>query len=253
MGASAIFWPEEIIKGLLQEGYQVVISDYRGLGKSDWHSEEYDLNDLMQDNLAILDSLNIEKAHVLGLSLGGMVGQEMSLQFPQRVISLSSIMSSGFTEDPDYPVASWFKPEAVKLLIRFGLFATEENTVKMMVGIYKLLKGDTDIDVKHIARATLKELRERNGFNHQLADQQTAAIHTSGSRYARLPLMTVPTLVVHGEKDPLVNILSAKKYAALIPKAKTLWIAGMGHGLEPKKIEIWMKAVVEFINETNEQ
>lgn len=251
IGASAMFWPAEIINELLQQGYQVVISDHRGLGNSDWHSAEYDLNDLMKDNLAILDTLSIEKAHVLGLSLGGMIGQEMSLQFPQRVVSLSSVMSSGFTEDSDYPVAAWFKPEAVKLMIRFGLVATEENTIKMMVGIYKLLKGDTDIDVTHIARATLKELRDRKGFNHQLADQQAAAIHTSGSRYSRLPLMTVPTLVVHGEEDPLVNILSAKKYAALIPNAETLWVAGMGHGLEPKKIDIWMHTVVEFINEKN--
>lgn len=252
LGASSMFWPDEILTPLLQAGYQVIISDHRGLGNSDWHSEEYNLSDLMQDNLAVLDALKIKKAHVLGLSLGGMIGQEMALQFPQRVVSLNSIMSSGFTEDPDFPVAPWFKPEAVKLLIRFGLVATEENTVKMMVGIYKLLKGDSDIDVRHIARATLKELRQRKGFNHQLADQQAEAIHRSGSRYARLPDMIVPTLVVHGEKDPLVNVLAAKKYAALIPKAKTLWVAGMGHGLEPQKIDIWMKSVVEFINENNQ-
>lgn len=251
IGASAMFWPDKIISGLLQQGYQVVISDHRGLGNSDWHSAEYDLNDLMQDNLAIMDTLNIESAHVLGLSLGGMIGQEMALQFPERVESLSSIMSSGFTEDPEYPVAPWFKIEAVKLLIRFGLVASEENMIKMMVGIYKLLKGDTDIDVKHIARATLKELRERKGFNHQLADQQAAAIHRSGSRYSRLSLLTVPTLVVHGEDDPIVHILSAKKYAALIPNAETLWVAGMGHGLEPQKIDIWMSKVVEFINKNN--
>lgn len=251
LGASAMFWPPEIIEPLLSLGYQVIITYHRGVGNSDWHTDEYDLSDLVKDNIAVLDSLKINQAHVLGLSLGGMIGQEMALEFPHRVSSLISAMSSGFTADPELSMSSSFKSDAIKLLLRYGFIPTEENTIKMIVGIYKLLNAQADIDVKRLATATLYDLRQRKGFNHKLAEQQAAAIDRSGSRYDRLPSMQVPTLVIHGQDDPLVNIAHAEKYAKLIPRVQTLWVAGMGHALAPSTIDVWMEAALAVIEANN--
>lgn len=248
LGSSAIFWPTQIIKPLQEAGYQVIVSDHRGAGLSDWGELEYDLSDLAKDNIAVLDSLGVEKANIIGLSLGGMVGQELALNYPQRVSSLISVMSSGFSLDPEFPGYESFQSEAIKLFVRFGLIPSEENTLKMILGIYSLLKGLGEIDAQHLALATLYELRHRKGFNHQLANQQAKAIEVSGSRYERLPFLSVPTLVVHGELDPLVDIQSAKKYAALIPNSETLWLSGMGHGLVPSWTKIWMNKSLGFLD-----
>ncbi len=251
LGASGIFWPEEIVQGFSSAGYSVIIPDHRSSGLSDWGEGGYDLTDLLNDNIAVLDHLKINKVHILGLSLGGMIGQEMALQYPERVLSLTSAMSSGFTHDPEFPVSPTFELDALKLFVRYGIFSSEENTIKMMVGIYNLLKAEAAIDVDHIARTTLYELRQRRGFNHKLAEQQADAIYQSGSRLSRLSALKVPTLVVHGDSDPLVNIAAAKKYAALIPNAQTLWVPGMGHALAPSTINLWMNRAIKLMNDNH--
>jgi len=253
LGSSAAFWPSEIYSPLLKSGYQVVMTDHRGLGESDplenWSKDNsYDLGDMADDNFAVLDSLGIEKAHVLGLSLGGMVGQEMALSDPERVISLSSVMSSGYFDDPEIPASSDFQGNAMKLFLRYGLFSSEENMVKLMVGIYSFLKGDQDIDIQHIAFATRYELSKRNGFNHKIPDQQSLAMQRSGSRLARLPELRVPVFVVHGELDPLLSIAHAKKYAALIPQHESFWVQGMGHDLAPTHVRQWMTKAIQFMD-----
>ncbi|MCO1336378.1 alpha/beta hydrolase [Microbulbifer sp. OS29] len=253
LGSSALFWPPEVYDFLLKAGYRVVLSDHRGCGGSgrveDWSEKTaYSLKDMADDNLAVLDALGIQQAHILGLSLGGMIGQEIAIRYPNRVKSLSSVMSTGFSEDPDLPRSSAFKYGALKLFLRYGLVNSEENMAMLVIGTYNLLKGDREIDVEHLTRATLYELRHRKGFDHRLPGQQATAISLSGSRYDALSSLTVPTLVVHGVSDPLLNISHAKKYAGLIPSAQTLWVDGMGHALAPAYIEAWMGKVVQFID-----
>jgi len=253
LGASAAFWPEEVYKPLLDAGYQVIVTDHRSCGESDrvenWSkSNSYDLADMVNDNLAVLDVLGIDEVHVLGLSLGGMIGQEMAIRHPDRVVSLSSVMSTAYLDDPEIPASSAFQMNTLKLVLRYGLVNTEENMIKLMAGIYDFLKGDQAIDIKYISRATLYEIRNRNGFNHKLPDQQSEAMRRSGSRLALLPSLAVPVLVVHGDADPLLNIAHAKKYAALIPNKETLWVKGMGHDLAPTHVRRWMAKSVQFMD-----
>ncbi len=253
LGASAAFWPAEIYQPLLEAGYQVILSDHRGVGESDrvenWSkSNSYDLGDMANDNLAVLDTLGIKKAHVLGLSLGGMIGQEMAIHHPERVLSLSSVMSTAYLEDPAIPVSRDFQINTMKLFLRYGLFNSEENMVRLMVGLYSYLKGDQDIDIRHIGLATRFELSQRRGFNHSLPDQQSTAIARSGSRLAQLPKLTVPVLAVHGDSDPLLNIEHARKYATLIPRHESLWLEGMGHDLAPAYVSRWIARAVQFMD-----
>ncbi len=253
LGTSGIFWPEEILNPLLANGYQVIVSDHRGLGESDWLDEthRYNLDNMVQDNLAVLNELNIERAHVIGLSMGGMIGQQMALTHAHRVQSLTSVMSSGFLNDPDLPSESSFKYNAIKYLLRFGLVESEENTVKMLVAIYNILKGEKDIDIRYVSTATLYELRHRQGFNHKVADQHAKAIQRSGSRLQMLPELKVATLVVHGDADPILNIGHAQKYASQIVDAQSFWVKGMGHGLAPEYTRMWMAKAITFIGKEN--
>ncbi len=254
LGASGIFWPDEIIEPLLANGYRVIVSDHRGLGLSDWLDEthDYNLEDMVRDNLAILNVLNIKRVHIVGLSMGGMIGQQMALTQEGRVQSLISVMSSGFLNDPSLPSESSFKYNAVRYLLRFGLIESEENTMKMLVAIYNILKGEEAIDIRYVSTATLYELRHRRGFNHQVADQHAQAIKRSGSRLTSLTRLKVPTLVVHGDADPLLHIEHAKKYASKIVNAESFWVEGMGHALAPSYTRKWMVKVMSFMDNKNE-
>ncbi|MFV2056178.1 MAG: alpha/beta fold hydrolase [Thiohalomonadales bacterium] len=241
MGAfsGALAWPKYFYEPLLEAGYRVIRYDHRGLGMSDWISDwqietAYTLEDMASDVIAILDRLNIDKAHIVGFSLGGMVGQSLAINYPQRILSLASISSSAFLDDPALPDSSIsLQINMLKLQLKYGLFPSEENTTDMIVGINYLFKGDgaDEIDVVGISQSVLYELRDRQGFNPAVWQQHNTAISKSGSRYNGLRNITAPTVVIHGSSDPVISIAHAKKYVDLIPGARVLWIKGMGHEL----------------------
>ncbi|WHI49526.1 alpha/beta hydrolase [Microbulbifer sp. MLAF003] len=256
LGSSSLYWPPKVYEPLLAAGYQVLLTDNRGCGASsrvhNWSKEAaYDLSDMMQDNIEVMNTLGIQQAHVMGASMGGMIAQEMALQHPARLKSLSSIMSSGYVNDPELPVEHAFKYSVLRLFLRYGLSGSEEGMVRLMASTYHFLQGQGGFDVEHITRTTLYELRHRKGFDPQLPTQQATAISLSGSRLQRLEKLEVPTLVIHGDKDPLLDIAHAKKYAARIPNVKTLWVDGMGHAMAPVYVETWMEEVLEFLDTNN--
>lgn len=252
LGSSSNFWPPYVYEPLRRAGYDVIISDHRGCGKSQspinaQHSD-YDLSDMVRDNMAIMDALRIKQAYVIGVSLGGMIGQHMAIEFPHRVKGLVSVMSTGDMNDPEFPASHDFKLATLKLFVRYSLIPSEANTVRMMLGIHHLLKGQQPMDNPHIIRATLQELRYQHGFNHKLPEQQANAMRRSGSRLAALSQLTIPVLVVHGDADPLIDIGQAKKYAAEIPQHESLWIQGMGHDLAPSHVAQWLSKSLSFMD-----
>ena len=104
----ALGWTDKFIQSFVDAGYQVIRYDNRGTGMSDWvenwdNAHPYSLADMAEDGVAVLDALGIPKAHIVGVSMGGMIGQELTIHHPDRVASLTSIMSSGYIEDPDLP------------------------------------------------------------------------------------------------------------------------------------------------------
>jgi proline iminopeptidase len=203
----------------------------------DWKKTPYALGDLARDAKLILDKLNIKKAHLVGVSMGGMVAQEFAIQFPQRALTLTSIMSSGNILDEDVEaISSKITFDLIKIAIKYGIFASEENLIKMVVAARVILRGDADyrIDVKGTAQQVLYNLRKRKGFNPHASTQHQAAVRRSGSRYERLQQLNIPSLVVHGEKDPFVPIAHSRKLASVLPNAKTRWFANMGHDFPPE-------------------
>lgn len=238
LGASAMIWDNDFCQLFVDEGYQVIRYDNRDVGMSTWISDwsedkPYTLSDMAKDGIAVLDALKIDKAHVIGASMGGMIAQQMAINHQGRLASLSSIMSSGFMMDTDIAFPDHMNQNLIKLSLKYLLFSSDANRLKFHIANQQLLKGDGNYtnNVKRSAQTTLYELKSRRGYNKAAIDHQVKAIEVSGSRLNELSKIKIPTLVIHGKSDPLVRFEHALKYAPLIPNADTLYIAGMGHDL----------------------
>jgi pimeloyl-ACP methyl ester carboxylesterase len=244
MAADALEWPPRFIDRLLNSGYQVIRFDYRGTGMSDWvenwKEKPYSLTDLAKDSEEILDALKIREAHLVGLSMGGMVAQEFAIKNTDRAQSLTIMMSSGDIEDKNLPkVSKRIAFDFLKVGIKYGIFRSEKNTIKLLISARMILRGDAryDIDVKGVAERVLYNLRQRNGYNPNVSSQHDDAAKRSRSRYGKLKDLKIPVLIIHGMNDPLVPIAHGKKLAAVIPGSKTKWFDNMGHDLPPYLID----------------
>lgn len=236
--STAITWTPNFFEKFVEAGYRVIRYDNRGLGRSDWIEDwtpetAYNLEDMAGDAIAILDDMEIEKAHIVGASMGGMIAQSIAINHADRVASLTSIMSSGYMNDPELTqVPTPFSLGFLKYLLRYGTEG-DMNMLKARIGIRGLLKGSGDyaFDTKAVAQRVYYEIKKRKGYNPTVGDQHGAAIEQSGSRYDKLGSITAPTLIVHGKSDPLVLFEHVEKYAPMIPNAKTLFFDGMGHDI----------------------
>jgi pimeloyl-ACP methyl ester carboxylesterase len=244
ISADALGWPQSFLDALVAEGYQVIRFDYRGTGMSDWvedwEQNPYSLTDLAADAAAILDSVGVEQAHLIGVSMGGMVAQQFAIDHPDRTLTLTSMMSSGNINDPELPpISQKMAFDLIKIGIKYGIFPTERNTIKLNLAARTMLRGDADynIDVRETAEQVLYNLRQRNGYNPGASQQHQEAVIRSGSRYYELQTLEIPTLVIHGMNDPFIPIEHSKKLASIIPDSKTKWFENMGHDLPPYLID----------------
>lgn len=238
LSADALVWPEYFYQPFVDSGFQVIRFDNRGVGNSDWDAFDpdnpYSLSDMANDAIAVLDTLGVDEAHIVGVSMGGMIGQTLCIEHPERVETLSSIMSTAWTEDPEMPEIDMnvFKHIGINT-IKYGLSGEIEDAIKLRIAIREQLMGAEkyELDINGIAQLTRYNMEKRSGYNQQSGMQQTKAIELSGSRIDALKKLAIPTLVVHGKTDPLIPFEHGKKTAELIPNAETLWIDGMGHTL----------------------
>lgn len=235
----ALAWPDYFINSLVDSGYHVVRYDNRGTGMSDWvedwdENNPYSLEDLSEDIIAILDTLEIEKVHVIGASFGGMIGQTLAINHPDRVITLVSMLSTGHITDPELPSINMEMIATLLMAqVRYGLIYNETNQIKLQITSRLLLMGDNkyDLDLENISGSVLYNLRNRNGYNPDASKQHIAATMKSGSRYSGLNALSIPTLVIHGKSDPLIDFSHGVKTYENIPNADSLWIDGMGHDI----------------------
>lgn len=242
--SNMLYWLPYFYQPFLDAGYQVVRYDNRGIGMSDWlpewtKNDPFNLEDMAQDGIAVLDALNIDKAHIIGMSMGGMIAQRMAISHSSKVLSLTSIMSSGFYHDPALTqLTPKFKSDITKLILRYGLNPKVRNRLKLHLGVMRMMEGQGgySLDIKLTLQAYLYHIRRRDAINKKIRDQHSLAILVSGSRYDELATIKVPTLVIHGTDDPLILVEHAKKYAPMIPHAQSLIIEGMGHDIPEKYI-----------------
>ena len=254
LAAQMIAWDEEFCQRLAAHGYLVIRFDNRDIGLSTKFPQHgapdlmallgqalmgkpvaapYTLRDMAADAVGLLDALGIDRAHVVGASMGGAIGQEMAIHHGARLRSLTSIMSS--TGDPRLPQAT---PEAMAVLLappptdRESYFESYKRTWAVLRGPGFPL--DEAKDLERAARAW------ERGLNPPGVARQLAAILASGDRTAALAAVRVPTLVIHGDADPLVRHEGGVATAKAIAGARLLTIQGMGHALP---ISMWPQVI----------
>ena len=245
INAQLIHWPPELVDDLVRTGFQVIVFDNRDMGLSERFDGQkapgiprlfrdrmlgrvsktpYSLADMADDGFAVLDALGIDSAHVLGASMGGMIAQQMAIQTPERVQSLTSIMSH--TGDRRHFVA---KKKAVQALMSNTPVDAEDAGQRVfdlmkIIGSPKHLRCEADLRL--LGSTSYERCFNPAGFARQLA-----AIVASGSRTKALAKITIPTLVIHGVEDPLILPAGGEHTANTIPGARLVLIEEMGHDL----------------------
>ena len=248
LGMQLVAWPPELLEGLTRAGYRVICHDNRDVGLSHrfealgkpnivWQSIKYKLGltprapyslaDMAADSLGVLDALGIAQAHVVGVSMGGMIAQRLALQAPHRVLSLTSIMSTSGARGLPPP-----RPEVLRALLKRPSDHRQPAMTAHYVKLFKLI-GSPAFPMPDAA------LRERiaqafaRGFYPVGTLRQTLAVVADTTRAGQLSQLRVPTLVVHGKADPLVPYACGEDTARRIPGAQLVGIEGMGHDLPP--------------------
>jgi pimeloyl-ACP methyl ester carboxylesterase len=245
-----ILWDEEFCGGLADRGHFVVRFDNRDAGLSSKFGEHgtpnliemmtkaasgqpvdapYLLNDMADDAVGVLDALEFDTAHIVGASMGGMIAQAVAIRHPRRVRTLTSIMSS--TGNPDLPPAD---PEAMAVLMRKRPTSREES-IEAAVSAQKVLSGPGFPFDEARIRERAERVYDRAFYPEGMARQMTAIV-ASGNRKPDLANVDAPTLVIHGDADPLVPITGGHDTAEAIPGAELLVIEGMGHDLPPRRL-----------------
>lgn len=254
-GNDALTWPPSLISHLTKAGYQVIRYDHRGTGLSTseekWKKKKaYSLNDMAGDVVAILDTLKIKEAHLVGISMGGMIAQIVAIEYPERSASLTSIMSSADPMDPALPqMSNAIVPEMVSSIFKHGFFGNKKGQIKRQIVQKRILMGKAtgEVDIKTMAETSLYNLKRRDGYNLMSARHHYHAILNSSSRHVQLSQLKIPTLIVHGHQDPVIPILHGEKMMEIIPEAESLWIKNMGHDLPEAAIpKIIKKMILNF-------
>jgi pimeloyl-ACP methyl ester carboxylesterase len=241
LGAQMITWEDGFCELLAARGFFVVRYDNRDVGLSTWLDElpapdlaalaggdltsaPYRLSDLADDAVGLFDALGIGRAHVVGASMGGMIVQQLAIDHPDRLLSVTSIMST--TGDPAVGRA---EPWALALLTRPPATTREQALADSVDGYRRLgSPGYPDDEAFLLAKATLHYDRARHPVGTL---RHAAAVLASGDRTPGLRSVRLPALVVHGDADPLIDVSGGKATAEAIPDAELLVIPGMGHNL----------------------
>lgn len=239
-----IRWPIELCELLVERGFRVIRFDNRDIGLTDKMEGEvapsffrlglnslfglpvkvpYSLNDMAADTLGLLDALKIESAHIVGMSMGGMISQLVAGLYPTRALSLTSIMSK--TGAFGNGGASLAVARQMVKPIPKGTSALD-NSVKtrQMFGSPGYLESDEDVAID--VKAEFKRSNNPAGYLRQLA-----AIRSAPSRNGLLNTLKIPVLIIHGNQDLLVNVSGAIATKQQVPHAKLVRFEGMGHTL----------------------
>lgn len=251
LGLQLIAWPQELVEGLEAAGYRVIRFDNRDVGLSTrmeaagkpnlmWASLQYklgftpaapySLSDMAADAVGVLDALGVAQAHVVGVSMGGMIAQRVALAAPQRVLSLTSIMSSSGAKGLPGP-----DPQVLRAMMSRPQGSSKAAVIEHSVGLFRAIGSPAFPIPEPELRARITAGVERALYPVGTLRQMVAVV-SDGARAALLPRITAPTLVVHGTADPLVPFACGQDTARRIPGATLLPIEGMGHDLPPEPV-----------------
>lgn len=239
LGSQCINYDEDWCAMFVDRGLHVVRFDNRDVGLSSRVHEPYILSDMAADAIAVLDAVGVQRAHVMGLSMGGMIVQTMAIEHPERLLSMTSVMSR--TGEPGYGEST---PEAFALLTGPPATDRESQVANSIAGLH--VWGSPEFADETRWRRTAERAFDRS-FDPSGPGRQFMAIGASPPRADGLRAVTTPTLVMHGDKDTLIDISGGRRTAELIPGARFEVIEGMGHDYPPQVWGRWVDLVGSFV------
>jgi pimeloyl-ACP methyl ester carboxylesterase len=252
LGMQLIAWPDDFVNALLDAGFRVVRFDNRDIGLSQHFDElgvpnvmweglkhrfglavhaPYTVHDMAADTLGVMDALRIERAHVVGVSMGGMVAQRVALAAPARTLSLTSIMSSSNARYLPGP-----KPHVMQALLSRPARFDETSIADHYVDFFRVIGSPGfPMDEEELRRRVI--LATRRSFHPVGTLRQLTAVGADTRRADELPRIKSPTMVLHGRADPLVPLACGHDTARRISGSKFHIVDGMGHDLVPGVVQ----------------
>ncbi len=265
LGAQMIAWDENFCQQLADAGHFVIRYDNRDVGLTTYFDDHgvpdfkelavefltngsvktpYTLDDMAMDGISLLDELGIEQAHICGASLGGMIVQAMAINHADRILSMTSIMST--TGNPNLPPAH---PEAIEALTSKRV-DDPKHAMNRALEVSRVI-GSTGFE-RDEERIRYKALESYNrAYNPDGVARQMAAIMAHGDRRPGLNLLKLPCLIIHGDADPLVPITGAHDTHQNIPGAVLMIIEGMGHDMPTGAWSQIVKGIALLTHQTN--
>ena len=255
VGMQMLMWHDDFCRELVSRGFQVARMDNRDVGLSThlkelgepklfdmiWRPKKaarYSIDDMAKDAVAVLDTLGWKSAHIVGGSLGGMIAQQVAINYPERVRSLTSIMAS-----PSFKIGRARTLFSIKV---GGLLAqpahNESEAADQQVAVFKLLgtpEKNYPLDTTWLREVGAEGFRRAYDPSGKL--RQQAAMMAAPNRTKALQKLHVPTLVLHGEVDPMIRLKGGIATAKAVPGAKLVVLKGVGHGAFPR--EVWPQMI----------
>jgi pimeloyl-ACP methyl ester carboxylesterase len=262
LGMQLVAWPPTVIEPLLSAGYRVITLDNRDIGLSQhfdhagrpnllWASVKrkmgwkidspYTLQDMARDAVGVLDALNIDKAHIVGASMGGMIAQHLAALFPERMLSLTSIMSSSGA--PGLPEA---KLAVIRALLSRPKSQRVEDIVAHYVKLFAVIGSPAFPVEPQVLRDRIRFGIERS-YHPEGTMRQMLAIAADSQRHLALERIQARTLVLHGLSDVLVPPEHGRDSAYRISGSRFIGIEGMGHDLAPGAVAQWIGALITHL------
>ena len=267
--AQLIFWPEALCRGLAAKGFRVVRFDNRDIGKSTHLKDSpapdpralmaevmagrrpdvpYTLDDMADDVVGLMDALGVERAHIAGASMGGMIAQLVAINHAGRVKSLISIMST--TGRRDLPPGN---RETLSALFRPPKSESRDDLIDASILVQKAL-GSPGFPVSEAKMRAIAERRtDRAPFDLAGLARQSAALIVAAPRGALLKQVRCPALVLHGADDRVMPAAAAKDTAESIPGAELVIVPGMGHDSGEPVVPVYLKHIGEFVSKVEAQ
>lgn len=260
LGMQLIAWPDELVQALAQAGYRVIRHDNRDIGLSQSFDERgtpsltwallrqrlglrvrppYTLGEMAQDALGVLDALGVRQAHVVGASMGGMIAQRMAIAAPERLLSLTSVMSTSGASGLPGP-----RPEVARVVLARPRADDANAQFERSVRVFELI-GSPGFPTPEAERRQRVATAMARASHPQGVQRQMLAIAADRARASRLARVTTPTLVIHGRDDPLVPLAGGQDTARRIAGARLEVIDGMGHDLPPGVIARMLPLLLE--------
>ena len=263
LGMQLTAWPDDLVQALVAAGHRVVRFDNRDIGRSEYLDQlgvpnllwatlrqrvglpvhaPYTLHDLAADALGVLDALGIARAHIVGASMGGMIAQRVALRAPARVATLTSLMSSSGARYLPGP-----RPRVVQVMLGRPTDLGEAAVLEYYVRLFQAIGSPAfPTPEPELRRQILASVR-RGGYHPAGSARQLAAMAADAGRADELRAIARPTLVVHGQDDPLLPVACGEDTARRIPGARLVTIPGMGHDLPPPVVARILDALLPHL------